>query len=47
MKLLALGLVAVLVAGCGEGVKEKVGTVVGAGPGGLACRQPDGTWKLS
>ena len=36
MKLLALGLVAVLVAGCGQGVKEKVGTVVGAGLGGLA-----------
>ena len=36
MKLLALGLVAVLVAGCGAGVKEKVGTVVGAGLGGLA-----------
>ena len=36
MKLLAVGLVAVLVAGCGQGVKEKVGTVMGAGLGGLA-----------
>ena len=36
MKLLALGMVAVLVSGCAEGVKEKVGTVVGAGLGGLA-----------
>ena len=34
--LLAITLVAVMVAGCGEGVKEEIGAVVGAGVGALA-----------
>ena len=36
MKLLALTLSAVLVAGCGQIAKEEVGAVIGAGLGGLA-----------
>ena len=36
MRMLALCLAAALVAGCGEGVKQQVGAVMGAGLGGLA-----------
>ena len=35
-QLLALGLAALLLAGCGEGMKEEVGAVMGAGLGALA-----------
>ena len=36
MRLLALCLAAALLAGCGEGVKQQVGALMGAGLGGLA-----------
>ena len=36
MRMLVLFLAATLVAGCGEGVKQQVGAVMGAGLGGLA-----------